>query len=391
MGGIGAGVLSWLGGAEISPIAGATALAVAPAVAGFLLLPRCGQDGVAAGLAGVWLLAAVGLSAGAGAAWSPLAVMFVIPPALAAMMRRTWIAEMGAISVLGFVGASFLADGADTEALGPFAKLMAAFSLVYVTGLLVVLGQTRTKPAPAPTPAAIADAQARIAEISHEFRTPLTHILGFAEIIETQIFGEIGPRNVEYAGLIRTSGRHLLDLVNDLLDLSKLEAGRYELEFALFDANALVEEAVRLSAESARKKEITLEARIPAAPLMVRADPLALRRMLMNVVGNAIKFTPEHGRVAVSARAEAGRLLFEVEDNGPGMSKQERESLGQAYQRGASGAGVEGTGLGLSLVRGLALAHGGGLSFDAAPEGGALVRIDLPLANGSAKPNGAHP
>jgi signal transduction histidine kinase len=219
----------------------------------------------------------------------------------------------------------------------------------------------------------------RIAEVSHELRTPLTHILGFSEMIERRIFGEISDRYVEYAGLIRKSGTHLLGLVNDLLDLSRIDAGKYELQMGEFDVRAVVEDVVRLSVDSADKKQITLGMLTPEAALMVRADDRALKRMLINTVGNAIKFTPEGGRVMVQASVAEGALRLDTIDNGPGIPEAERETLGHAYERGSGGARAEGTGLGLSLVRALAGLHGGALSFHDAPGGGALVRITLPV------------
>jgi cell cycle sensor histidine kinase DivJ len=219
----------------------------------------------------------------------------------------------------------------------------------------------------------------RIAEVSHELRTPLTHILGFSEMIEREIFGPAGERYVEYAGLIRKSGNHLLSLVNDLLDLSRLEAGRYDLDAEDFDARSIVEEVVRLSADAAVKKTIALGMVTPEQPLQVRADARALRRMLINTLGNALKFTPEGGRVMVTARAEGGALVLETIDNGPGIPEAERATLGTAYERGSGGARAEGTGLGLALVRALAALHSGSLSFHDAPGGGALVRVTLPV------------
>src|SRR4029077_7241717 len=112
----------------------------------------------------------------------------------------------------------------------------------------------------------------RIAEVSHELRTPLGHILGFAEILEREMFGPIGERNVEYAGLIRRSGAQLLELVNDLLDISKIEAGRYEIEREDFDARDILLEVVQLSRDAAEKKQIALQAEAPLAPLKVHAD-----------------------------------------------------------------------------------------------------------------------
>jgi cell cycle sensor histidine kinase DivJ len=219
----------------------------------------------------------------------------------------------------------------------------------------------------------------RVAEVSHELRTPLTHILGFSEMIERQIFGEVGARYVEYAGLIRKSGAHLLGLVNDLLDLSRIDAGKFELQFGVFDVRVVIEDIVRLSVDSAEKKQIALGMLTSETPLNVRADDRAVKRMLINTVGNAIKFTPEGGKVIVQAAAANGALQIDTIDNGPGIPADERETLGNAYERGSGGARAEGTGLGLSLVRALAELHGGGLSFHDAPGGGALVRITLPV------------
>jgi signal transduction histidine kinase len=139
-----------------------------------------------------------------------------------------------------------------------------------------------------------------------------------------------------------------------------------------------------MSTDAADRKSIALGMLTPEAPLLVVADPRALRRMLINTVGNAIKFTPEGGRVFLAASAAEGKLVLETSDTGPGIPEAERATLGQAYERGSRGATAEGTGLGLSLVRALAALHGGDLSFDDAPGGGALVRIRLPLTPFSA-------
>ncbi len=364
----GLAVAAWLNGAEREAVAAAAALAIAPALAGFILLPRLGRGRADAGLLAVWLLAAVGLAAGTGGAASPVAVAFAIVPALALALGRSWAPEAGAAGVLGYALAAALAGLEEAPALGPYPELMSVAALAFAAALMA-LGQARR---------ARAEGQA-IAEVSHELRTPLTHILGFSEMIERRIFGEISDRYVEYAGLIRKSGAHLLGLVNDLLDLSRIEAGRYDLEFELFDARAIVEEVVRLCADSAEKKHIALGMVTPEAPLTVRADQRALKRMLFNTLGNSIKFTPEGGRVMLIAAAADGALTLDTIDNGPGIAKAERGKLGQAYERGSGGAHAEGTGLGLALVRALAGLHGGQLSFHDAPGGGALVRIALPI------------
>lgn len=363
-------LLATFSGAERSAAAGASALAMAPALAGFILIPRLGQKAVDVGLLAVWLLAAIGLAAGTGGALSPLAAMFAVPPALALALGRRWAPEAGAAGVLGYAAAAVLAGGLPDLGLEPLQQILGVIALALAAGLMA-LGQ-----------GAGGREQAmgqRIAEVSHELRTPLTHILGFSEMIERQIFGEVGARYVEYAGLIRRSGAHLLGLVNDLLDLSKIEAGRYDLVLEEFDIGAAVEEVVRLSADAAEKKQIALGMVTPQPPLHVRADERAVKRILINTLSNALKFTPEGGRVMVTAEARTGALVLETSDTGPGIPEAERETLGQAYERGAGGSRAEGTGLGLALVRALARLHGGALSFHDAPGGGALVRVTLPV------------
>ncbi len=366
------GILAWINGAERHAVAGATALALAPALTGFLLLTRLGQRWVDAAFLAVWLLMAAGLAAGSGGAMSPLAATFAIAPAMALAIGRRWAPEVGGAAVLAYALAAALSPLHHGGDVTPLPEILSVASLAFAAGLMA-LGQRAHQPT---REQAMGQ---RIAEVSHELRTPLTHILGFSEMIERQLFGEISTRYVEYAGLIRKSGAHLLGLVNDLLDLSKIEAGRYDLVREEFDVRGAVEEIVKLSIDSAAKKQIDLGMVTPEAPLLVRADERAVKRMLINTVGNAIKFTPEGGRVVVAAAALDGALVLETIDNGPGIPAEEREALGQAYERGSGGARAEGTGLGLSLVRALASLHGGALSFHDAPGGGALVRITLPV------------
>ncbi|PZO47031.1 MAG: hypothetical protein DCF16_18305 [Alphaproteobacteria bacterium] len=365
-----AAVVADANGAARADIAAATALGAAPSLTGFVLLPRLGSKWAVLGWLAVWLTSLTGLVAGTGGVSSPLAAALLIVPALALALGGGWVREAGGAALLGYAFAAYT-ERFDDMALAPFGEIMTAVSIAFVAGLMMMGrrgGSARE--------AAIGQ---RIAEVSHELRTPLNHILGFSEMIERQIFGEVGARYVEYAGLIRKSGTHLLGLVNDLLDLSKIEAGKYELELETFDVRGVVEDVVRLSADGADKKQIVLGLITPEAPLMVRADARALKRMLINTVSNAIKFTPDGGRVFVSAAAVDGALDLETTDTGPGIPEAERETLGQAYERGSGGARAEGTGLGLSLVRAMAHLHGGGLSFHDAPGGGALVRIRMPV------------
>lgn len=364
------GVAAWGAGGEVSAVARAVALATAPALAGFILAPALKERAAALALFGAWLLAALVMVAVTGGALSPLTAAFAVPTALTLMLDRPWTVEVGAGSVLAYAAAAAIGarDGAAVVLLGAFPELLAVVSLAFAAALMAL------------RPAARDGAMAhRVAEVSHELRTPLTHILGFSEMIERRMFGDLSDRYAEYAGLIRQSGAHLLGLVNDLLDLSKIEAGKFELERERFDVRNVVAEIVRVSADSAVKKNIALGMTTPAAPLNVNADARALRRILINTISNAIKFTPEGGRVIVVAHVVDGALMLETIDNGPGIPESERTTLGTAYERGSGGSRAEGTGLGLALVRALAELHGGDLSFHEAPGGGALVRVRLPV------------
>lgn len=364
--------LAWAFGAPAAPLAGAAALAAAPAFAAFALAPWLGRRLVDLGLMAVWAWCAFGLTAGTGGVNSPFAMMLVVPSALALALGRPWAPEAAAAAVLGYAAAAALAVWRPGPDLSPFPETMAVVALALAGALMATLRRTGEG-------GAGDDAGRRIAEVSHELRTPLTHILGFSEMIERKIFGELNERYVEYAGLIRKSGNHLLALVNDVLDLSRAESGRFELERERFDVRAIMEEVVRDAADAAQRRRIALAMVTPETPIMLSADPVAVRRMLINTLGNALKFTPEGGRVIVRAGVQGGALVLDTIDNGPGIPESDRAKIGVAYERGSGGARAEGTGLGLSLVRALAGLHGGALSFHDAPGGGALVRITLPL------------
>ena len=308
------------GGGERQDVAAAAALALAPALAGFTFLPWLRLRWAALGLILVWLVALSGLVAGTGGWGSPLVAALLIPVILARTLGRwTRIAAIGAVVGYAATGASTLMYAG----LGWFTVTLTICSLL-LAGWLLGFAQRGAQREQAMSQ--------RIAEVSHELRTPLTHILGFSEMIERQIFGEIGARYVEYAGLIRKSGAHLLGLVNDLLDLSRIDAGKFELQLGEFDVRDVIEDVVRVSIDSAEKKQISLGMLTPDAPLPVRADDRAVKRMLINTVGNAIKFTPEGGRVMVQAAAINGTLQLDTIDNGPGIPEAERETLGVAFE-----------------------------------------------------------
>ncbi|MBS0383875.1 MAG: HAMP domain-containing histidine kinase [Proteobacteria bacterium] len=364
-------LIAWVNGLQPNLAAGLFAIAAMPSLAMFLVLPAINADWGAALVLVAWLASVTVLVSVTGGAASLLAAGFVAVLAQSLAIKRVWIAETGAAAVLAYAAAAAIgADrGAPSGDLGAWPQMMVVAYLAYSAGLL----------ASAPTGVSRARIEQRLAEVAHELRTPLTHILGFSEMIERQVFGPLKEKYVEYASLIRTSGAHLLDLSNDLLDLSRIDAGSYPLTIERFDARDVVNEVVGSSALSAQAKAIALSAVLPSGALSVRADRRAMLRILLNAVGNAIKFTPENGRVEVKAFAEDGALVLETIDSGPGISAAEKLRLGQAYVRGESGLGIEGAGLGLSLVRALAALHGGRLGFDDAPGGGAIVRVTLPV------------
>jgi signal transduction histidine kinase len=363
--------IAWVNGLQPSVAASFFAIGVFPAFSTFVLLPALNRSvGVILTLS-VWLASVTVLVATTGGALSPLVAGYVVVLAQCFALNRAWVAEAGAAALLAYASAALISAraGAPVSDFAGWVQMMAVAYLASGAGLF----------ASAPRGVARGRVEQRLAEVAHELRTPLTHILGFSEMIERQIFGPVNEKYVEYAALIRASGAHLLTLANDMLDLSRIDADRFPLALKRFDARALIEEVVRMSSGMASAKSIALSSELPEGALMVRADQAALRRILINTVGNALKFTPERGAVRVRATFEGAALVLDTIDNGPGLSAAEKARLGSAYERGESGLGVEGAGLGLSLVRALAALHQGSLSFHDASGGGAIVRVTLPV------------
>ncbi|MBI3438894.1 MAG: HAMP domain-containing histidine kinase [Proteobacteria bacterium] len=363
-------VISWVNGLQPSLAAAFFAVSAAPALATFVVLPALNTGVGAAVVLSAWLVSVAALVAATGGAASSLTVGFVVVVAQSVALN-VWVAEAGVAVVAAYAAASAAAAGhaALGDDFSAWAPMMVVAYLALAAAMLAGAAGGVSR----------AMVEQRLAEVAHELRTPLTHILGFSEMIERQVFGPLQERYVEYAGLIRVSGAHLLSLSNDMLDLSRIDAGRYPLTLERFDVREVVTEVIGVSAVSAQSKGVALAATLPDDALPVLADRRAIVRILINAVGNAIKFTPEGGRIEVRALARDRALLLETIDNGPGISTAEKARLGQAFERGASGLGVEGAGLGLSLVRALAALHHGRLSFDDAPGGGAIVRVTLPV------------
>jgi signal transduction histidine kinase len=223
-----------------------------------------------------------------------------------------------------------------------------------------------------------------LAMVSHELRTPLNAVIGFSDIQRNEIYGPLGhPRYREYAEDIHASGKHLLDLITTILDISKAEARKLQVEPVWIDPRPILEAAVRLVREAADAKRIRLSTEIPAAPLRCFVDPQALKQILLNLLSNAVKFTPEGCAVVVQHRVLAdGRAEFVVRDTGIGIAAADLPRLMKPFEQAAHGYARQngGTGLGLPLVDSLVRLHGGEFRIDSAVGEGtaAIVRLSSP-------------
>jgi cell cycle sensor histidine kinase DivJ len=219
-----------------------------------------------------------------------------------------------------------------------------------------------------------------LANMSHELRTPLNAIMGFSDIMRQKIFGPMPAKYLEYAELIHDAGAHLLDLINDVLDMSKIEASKYELNIERLDAREPVSAALRLMRVQADDVGVQLRGVLPGAAVEVDADRRALKQIALNLISNALKFTPRGGLVTVSLHALAGAMELSVADTGIGIAAEDLERLGRPFeQAGDSAQQSKGTGLGLSLVRAFAELHGGEMAIESRLGEGTAVTVRLPV------------
>ena len=233
--------------------------------------------------------------------------------------------------------------------------------------------------------AANASKTAFLANMSHELRTPLNAILGFSEIIAKECFGAVGsPRYREYATDIHSSGAHLLSLINDLLDVAKIEAGRMEIEPHALDVHRTFDTALKIIGAKAKERNQTLAIEIDPSVPQLYADERALKQILINLVSNAVKFTPEGGRISVvCSRARSGGFQVMVEDNGPGIPREKLDKIFKPFSQVDNRYDRQGggTGLGLALVRGLAELHGGRAWIESDFGKGCRAFVVLPVAS----------
>jgi cell cycle sensor histidine kinase DivJ len=222
-----------------------------------------------------------------------------------------------------------------------------------------------------------------LANMSHELRTPLNAIIGFSEVMTHEMFGPVGaPRYLEYARLIHESGGHLLELINGILDMSKIEAGKFELAEEIFDLEETAGQALRFVKLQADRKGVALNISLADGATTIFADRRAVKQVLVNLLTNGVKFTPRGGKVEVASERSVAGIEIAVTDTGIGIAPADLERLGRPFEQvdGAHVRAQEGTGLGLALVKALAQMHGGEAVIESALGVGTTVRFRLPHA-----------
>jgi len=227
-----------------------------------------------------------------------------------------------------------------------------------------------------------------LANMSHELRTPLNAIIGFSELLEQEIAGPLTTKQKEYVQSVLTSGRHLLSLINDVLDLSKVEAGRMDLRCEWTSVSIIVDALQGTLAPLAAKQGISLEMSVATNLPDVYADPIRIRQVLYNLLSNAIKFTPAGGRVSLSVEPERKQLRFVVADTGVGIRREDLPRLFREFEQlePVRGEKPEGTGLGLALTKRLLELHGGGITVQSELDKGSVFTATLPTLRGTAGP-----
>jgi signal transduction histidine kinase len=218
-----------------------------------------------------------------------------------------------------------------------------------------------------------------LANMSHELRTPLNAIIGFSEVLLQRMFGELNERQEEYLRDVLASGQHLLALINEILDLAKIEAGRMELQTSRVGVAPLIDGSVTMIRERAAKHAIALAVRVDADVGEIDADERKLRQVLFNLLSNAVKFTPENGRIEVDAVRRNGEVRVSVKDNGIGIALADQARIFEKFEQAESGRRQEAsTGLGLALAKSFVELHGGRLWVESAPGAGSTFTFSLP-------------
>lgn len=350
-----------------------------------------------------------------GGAMSPLVVGYAAAMGIAWMSGQPRLAvEAGGFSALGYVLAvlASIVGGLGDPQLSALGAGYAAAAMVLLGVIAGLAARARGPASAAPTAAApdaavakqlreanvrvgsaesrmnaaIAEARAAkqaleartrfFAQTSHELRTPLTAIIGFAEVMKAAVFGPLPAKYEEYAGLIHEGGRGLSIVIDDVLDLSRIEAG-HQIHPEPVGLSDLAAEAVRFMADTAARRAIRLEA-VSDGDVEAFADPNAVRQIALNLISNALKFSPEGGEVQVLTTASPSGALLAVSDSGVGITEEELTRLSHAFQQGEAGRQHKGAGLGLSVVRAFAEMHGGRLDIESRVGGGSTIAVFFP-------------
>jgi signal transduction histidine kinase len=219
-----------------------------------------------------------------------------------------------------------------------------------------------------------------LANMSHELRTPLNAIIGFSEVLTEQMFGDLNPKQLDYLQDITSSGRHLLALVNDILDLSKVEAGQMELHPARFSLRGVLENGLSMVGERATRNGIALRLDFDVREEAIEGDERKIKQVVFNLLSNAVKFTPSGGHVTVTVRDDADGVRIDVADDGAGIAPDDQERIFDTFQQVGNSAngGHEGSGLGLGLARRFVELHGGSLTVESEPGRGSTFSVLLP-------------
>jgi len=221
-----------------------------------------------------------------------------------------------------------------------------------------------------------------LANISHELRTPLNAIIGFSEIMNESMFGPLGSEKYEeYARDIYESGSYLLGMINDVLDMSKIEAGRFELDYETFNLDEMIEETMRIVSHQSQERNLQIEDNV-SPKLNLEADRRAMKQILINLLSNAVKFSNDGGRIQIRARKRRDCITISLEDNGIGISKQDLKKLGKPFEQVQNQftKSHKGSGLGLAISRSLTEMHGGAMKIRSANGKGTIVSLRIPIS-----------
>ena len=221
-----------------------------------------------------------------------------------------------------------------------------------------------------------------LANISHELRTPLNAIIGFSEIMNEGMFGPLGSEKYEeYARDIYESGSYLLGMINDVLDMSKIEAGRFELNYETFNLNEMIEETMRIVSHQSRERNLSIEDSV-SSKLNLEADRRAMKQILINLLSNAVKFSNDGGRIQIRARKRGNCITISLEDDGIGISKKDLKKLGKPFEQVQNQftKSHKGSGLGLAISRSLTEMHGGAMKIRSVNGKGTIVSLRIPVS-----------